>query len=72
MALCSASLRLSKSFVIGGDFGAKDGLFAVPLLKEEVGFMMGQIHNVISNLEEEQRVGVKGKSDEEIEADGRK
>ena len=41
-------------------------------LKEEVGFMMGQIHNVISNLEEEQRVGVKGKSDEEIEADGRK
>jgi len=41
-------------------------------LKEEVGFMMGQIHNVISNLEEEQRVGVKGKSDEEIDADGRK
>ena len=38
MALCSASLRLSKSFVIGGDFGAKDGLIPAPLVKEEVGF----------------------------------
>ena len=38
VALCSASLRLSKSFVIGGDFVAKDGLVPVPLLKEEVGF----------------------------------
>ena len=38
MALCSASLRLSKSFVIGGDFGAKVGLIPVPLLKEEVDF----------------------------------
>ena len=37
-ALCSASFLLSKSLVIGGDFGAKDGFNGAPLLNEVVDF----------------------------------
>ena len=40
VALCSASLRLSKSFVIGGDFGTKADFILVPLLNEELGFVL--------------------------------
>ena len=36
VALCSASLRLSKSFVIGGDLDGNDGLIGAPLLNVEV------------------------------------
>ena len=36
VALCSASLRLSKSFVIGGDLDGNDGLIGAPLLNAEV------------------------------------
>ena len=38
VALCSASFLLSKSLVIGGDFGAKDGFNGAPLLNEVVDF----------------------------------
>ena len=33
----------AKSFVIGGDFGAKDGLIPAPLLKEEDGFSLPRL-----------------------------
>ena len=36
VALCSASFRLSKSFVIGGDLDGNDGLIGAPLLNVEV------------------------------------
>ena len=38
VALCSASFLLSKSLVIGGDFGAKEGFNGAPLLNEVLDF----------------------------------